>query len=116
MDCTYVYFIKNMNIVPASRSDEWQRIRVSAYLSLNCENMVRAVGALIKYLEKHYNSGLDMDDSVELGMICSCCLLSHYYVICRGRSNNKRMRIISMRNPFPRALFPQLLSIHPPPI
>ena len=71
-----MYFIKNMNIVPASRSDEWQRIRVSAYLSLNCENMVRAVGALIKYLEKHYNSGLDMDDSVELGMICSCYLLS----------------------------------------
>ena len=56
-----------MNIVPASKSDEWQKIRVSAYLGQNCENMVRAAGGLLKYLEKNYNSGLDLDDCMQPG-------------------------------------------------
>lgn len=58
---------QNMNLVPQARSEEWQKIRVSAYLGMNCENMVRATGALLKYLDKNSSSGLDMDDSLQFG-------------------------------------------------
>lgn len=58
---------QNMNLTPPSRSEEWQLIRVSAYLGMNCENMVRAAGGLLKYLDKNSSSGLDLDDSLQVG-------------------------------------------------
>ena len=53
---------QSMNLVPASSTDQWQSIRVSAYLDQHSENMVRAAGALLKYLDTNcVSSGLDMD-------------------------------------------------------
>ena len=39
-----------MNLVPPSETDEEQKIRVSAYLDLRSQNMIKATGALIRVI------------------------------------------------------------------
>jgi hypothetical protein len=45
--------LQSLSEGPECRGDMWQQVRTAELIGTNCEAMVRAAGALLKYLGTH---------------------------------------------------------------
>ena len=49
-----------------STCEQEQLVKLSAFVDFSCNSLVRAAGALLKYLDKNYRTGLDMETPMVL--------------------------------------------------